>query len=63
MLLITKYLNFLTHGVDKYILISKWNYKSYLWLIYFTFNIPSFLFFSIIEKFIIKFKKKDDFNA
>ena len=59
MLLITNYLNFITRGVDKYLLISKWTYKSYLWLIYFTFNIPSFLFFSIIEKFIIKFKKKN----
>jgi len=48
--IINDYLNHVTQIVYKHLLISKWNYKSYFALIYFTFNIPSFLLFSLIER-------------
>jgi len=54
--IINDYLNHATYIVHKYLLINKWNYKSYFALIYFTFNIPSFLLFSYIEKCFIKKK-------
>ena len=61
-MLITKYLDFITFGTYNNILVSNWNYKSYLWLIFFSINLPFFLFFSTIENFIIKLKQKEASN-
>lgn len=49
--IITQYLNHITYGVKVNLLLpTKYTFKSYLWLIYFAFNIPAFLLFCSIEK-------------
>jgi len=53
--IITQYLNHITYGVKVNLLLPyKYDFKSYLWLIYFALNIPAFLLFSSIEKWFIR---------